>query len=137
VKKILVVAIGVLLMAGFSQAQIGRPQGETLNFPNFTYPVNKARSNIVRVQEPQKKVSLKRLSWQRDFAPRKQIRKTYRPQQIYYYPTYPQPVYDACCYNYQYPWVSNSQSNLPVCVYAARRVCAFPFDILSLLFGGD
>jgi hypothetical protein len=135
-RKFLVVVV-VLMMAGFSYAQM-KPQGETLNFPNFSYPVNKARHNIVRVQEPQKSASVNRLPWQRDFKPKRQIRKTYRPQQIYYYSaSYTQPMYDTCSYNYQYPWMSNSQPQLPVCVYAAQRVCTFPFDILSLLFGGE
>lgn len=138
-KKFLVLFV-VLMMSGFSYAQV-KPQGETLNFPAFKFPNNSAyQSKIRRAQEPEKKVSINRLPQQRDFAPLKQIRKTYRPQQVYYYSaSYSQPVYDNYSYSYcqqQYPWVSTSQRQLPICVSAVQRVCVFPFDVLSLLFGG-
>jgi hypothetical protein len=137
-RKILVLVVS-LLMFTVSYAQV-KPQGETLNFPAFKFPNNSAyQSKIRRAQEPEKKVSVNRLPQQRDFAPRKQIRKTYRPQQVYYYQNYSQPVYDPCSYSYcqqQYPWVSTPQRQLPICVSAVQRVCVFPFDVLSLLFGG-
>lgn len=153
-RKLLVLAI-VLSMSGFSYAQVS-PQGETLNFPVFKYPTHPAyQSKIRRTQEPEKKtietniklpdwgrkVSVDRLPQQRDFAPKKQIRKTYRPQQIYYYSasyTQPYPQYNTCSYSYQqqYPWVTSNQTPMPICVSCIQRVCVFPFDVLSLLFGG-
>ena len=139
-RKILVLMV-VLLMSGFSYAQM-KPQGEILNFPAFKYPTHPAyQSKMRRAPEPAKQVSVNRLPQQRDFAPRKQIRKTYRPQQVYYYSaSYSQPVYDNCNYNYcqaQYPWVNNTTTPLPLCVSCVKRVCTFPFDVLSMLFGGQ
>jgi hypothetical protein len=154
-RKILVL-VAMLLMTGFSYAQM-KPQGETLNFPAIKYPTHPAyQSKMRRAPAPEDKViktniklpdwgrkaSVDRLPQQRDFAPRKAIRKTYRPQQVYYYSaSYTQPYaqYDTCSYNYQqqYPWVTSNQTPMPICVSCVQRVCTFPFDILSLLFGGQ